>query len=332
MSKKEFFRQHLGNMEQVAGLREMTVNSGRGRDVRVVEVDNGSGLVFTVMADRCCDIYSAKFKGQSIAWLSPNGIVNPNAYEPEGLMWLRTWPGGLMTTAGWLNVGGPQDDAGLHGRASHLAADDLKVARFWDENDNYVLQVGGTMRHSMVFGEKLELRRTVSTAYGKNVIEVRDTLENQGFEAVPMMMLYHCNYGYPLIDKNSYLDSVDHKVTPKDERSTADFANWNKMSEPIHGYSEEIFFHETPADADGFARISIVNPDLRLRVSMAYDPTTLPILNQWKQMGEGEYAIGLEPANCRAIGRKENEECGLLKMIEPGESVNFAIQIEVEEL
>ena len=105
MDKKNFYRQRVGNMEQIAGIRESVITGGRGRDVRVIDVDNGSGLTFTVMADRCCDIYTAKFKGKSFAWLSPNGMVNPNAYEPEGVMWLRTWPGGLLTTAGLLHLG-----------------------------------------------------------------------------------------------------------------------------------------------------------------------------------------------------------------------------------
>ncbi len=331
MDKKIFMRQRVGNMEQIAGLRETVMNSGRGRDVRLVEVDNGSGLTFTVMADRCCDIYSAKFNGKSLAWLAPNGIVNPNAYEPENVMWLRSWPGGLLTTAGLLNVGGPEDGHSLHGRASHLAAEDLKLERCW-AGDEYVLSVGGTMRHTMVFGEKLEIRRQIKTSYGRNVIEIVDSVENQGFAPVPLMMLYHCNFGYPTVDENAYLDAVDHKVTPKDEHSAKDIADWAKITAPIHGYAEELFYHEIHADADGFARISIVNPAAGMRVTMAYDPTTLPILNQWKQMGEGEYVIGLEPGNCCPIGQKANAEKGILRMIEPGETVNFALQIEVEAI
>lgn len=331
MSKKSFFRQRVGNMEQLAGLREVVVNSGRGRDVRLVEVDNGSGLTFTVMADRCCDIYSAKYMNKSLAWLTPNGIINPNAYEPEGAMWLRSWAGGLLTTAGLLNVGTPDSGHGLHGRASSLAAEDLKLERLW-QDDEYILSVGGVMRHTMAFGEKLEVRRTISTAYGKNIIKVSDTVENQGFAPAPLMMLYHCNFGYPTVDENGYLEAVEHKLEPKDEAAAAGIDSWNKLSAPIHDYAEEVFFHTIPADADGLSRISIVNPDARLRVTMAYNSATLPYLNQWKQMGEGEYVIGLEPGNCVPIGQSGNAARGDLKMIEPGETVKFDFQIEISEI
>ena len=331
MDKKIFFRQRSGNMEQIASVRESVISSGRGRDVRVVDVDNGTGLTFTVMADRCCDIYTAKFKGQSIAWLSPNGIVNPNAYEPENVMWLRSWPGGLLTTAGLLNVGGPEDGHSLHGRAAHLGAQDVSAERVW-QGDDYVLTVKGTLRHTMTFGEKLEIRRQIKTAYGKNVIEITDTVENQGFAPAPLMMLYHCNFGYPAVGGQATLQAVEHKVEGKDEHAAADIANWAKLAEPVPGYAEEVFIHQIPADADGLSRIAIVNPESKLKVTMAYDSKNLPFLNQWKQLGEGEYVIGLEPGNCIPIGQKANAERGTLRMIEPGETVEFKLQIEVEEL
>ena len=331
MDKKNFYRKRVGNMEQIAGVRESVITGGRGRDVRVIDVDNGSGLTFTVMADRCCDIYTAKFKGKSFAWLSPNGVVNPNAYEPEGVMWLRTWPGGLLTTAGLLNVGGPEGGHGLHGRVSHIPADDLKISRDWVDGE-YVLSVAGTIRHTMAFGEKLEICRQIKTVHGKNVIVVKDTVENQGFAPVPLMMLYHCNFGYPLVDGNAYIKTVEHKVAGKDEASQADIANWSKLEAPIHGYAEEVFIHEIPADSDGLARMSIVNPAEKMQVTIAYDPATLPVLNHWKQMGEGEYVIGMEPGNCTPTGQSDNKKSGMLKMIEPGEVVEFNLQIEVTEL
>ncbi len=337
MDRKMFLRTRLGRMDQLCSMRQTVLDEGRGRGVRLIEIDNGSGLAFTVMPDRCCDIYDARYKGVPLAWLAPNGIVSPNAYEPEGLMWLRSWPGGLLTTAGLLNAGGPETSSdgqahGLHGRAAHLAAEDLALQKDWTTAGDYELSVSGVIRHTMVFGEKLELRRTISTQLGSNVIAVRDRIENQGFAPVPLMMLYHCNFGYPLVDETAHLEARSRKVMPKDEHSAAGVADWARLEAPQHGYGEELFFHDIEPDADGMARISIVNPTLKLRLAMAYDPRTLPVLNQWKQMGEGEYVTGLEPGNCIPTGRTDNEKKGILRMVAPGETVEFAIRIEVTEL
>ena len=78
--------------------------------------------------------------------------------------------------------------------------------------------------------------------------------------------------------------------------------------------------------------MSIVNPAEKMQVTIAYDPATLPVLNHWKQMGEGEYVIGMEPGNCTPTGQSDNKKSGMLKMIEPGEVVEFNLQIEVTEL
>ncbi|MBC7334516.1 MAG: DUF4432 family protein, partial [Actinobacteria bacterium] len=56
---------------------------------------------------------------------------------------------------------------------------------------------------------------------------------------------------------------------------------------------------------------------------------TLPHLIQWKQMGEGEYVCGLEPANSLVRGRKIERQEGNLKFIKPGEKVNFKVEINI---
>ena len=89
---------------------------------------------------------------------------------------------------------------------------------------------------------------------------------------------------------------------------------------------------EIPADADGFARLSLVNPKLGIKLTMAYDAATLPYLNEWKQMGQGEYVVGLEPGNCIPTGQPDNTRRGILRTLAPGESVTFRVGIAVDEL
>ena len=332
---RKFLLERVGNLEQLCKLRTVVMEEGRGRGVRLVEGDNGSGLAFTLMADRALDLYDVRYRGIPLAWLTPNGIVNPAFYEPEGVRWLRSWPGGMLTTAGFLNVGGPVnasgDDQGLHGRASHLPVEQLSARRFWD-GDLCRLEVSGTVRHTMTFGEKLEMRRCVTCDSGANAVSVTDTIENQGYQPVPLMMLYHCNFGYPLLDAGAYLTAREHKVTPKDEAAAAGVKDWMKMEAPQPGYAEQVLIHEIPADADGFARLSLVNPGLGLKLTVAYDTAALPYLNEWKQMGQGEYVVGLEPGNCIPTGQCDNAERGILRTLAPGETVTFRIRISVEEL
>jgi hypothetical protein len=46
-------------------------------------------------------------------------------------------------------------------------------------------------------------------------------------------------------------------------------------------------------------------------------------------MGEGEYVMGLEPCNCYVGGRNEPRNEGVLDYLEPGETRNFDITVEL---
>jgi len=44
-----------------------------------------------------------------------------------------------------------------------------------------------------------------------------------------MMVLYHMNMGYPLLDEDSVVTIPSTKVEPKDEAAAAGLENWMKM-------------------------------------------------------------------------------------------------------
>ena len=108
----------VGAMRQLASVRRAVLDDGKGRGMRVVDVNNGGGWSFTVYPDRGMDIGEASFKGIPLVWLTP-ACGTADSYEPENFNWLRSWGGGLLTGCGLLNVGGPCEAGeahGLHGR------------------------------------------------------------------------------------------------------------------------------------------------------------------------------------------------------------------------
>lgn len=96
MNRKELMK-HIGSVEQVGGLREVTFDSGKAKGVRAIELDTGN-LYITILPDRGMDIANAKFKGEAISWISKTGVVAPQFYEKDGANWLRSFYGGLLTT------------------------------------------------------------------------------------------------------------------------------------------------------------------------------------------------------------------------------------------
>lgn len=335
--EKDEIRRKVGCMRQVAGIREMILNDGPSRGVRLAEIDNGSGLAFKVLLDRGMDLEEARFKGVPIAWRTPNGPSHPAFAQREGIGWLRSWGAGLLTGCGMLNVGVPAsvpegEETGLHGRLSHLPAENCEIREEWGEDGKYHLSVSGTVRQARLYGENLVLRRTISTVMGEDAIKINDEILNDGFKPSPFMMLYHINIGYPVVSPSSTLSTVDHKVTPRDEIAEASVDVWEKCSEPNLEATELCYYHEIPAGNDGMARCAIRNEQQGVEVEVAYRTKELPYLTQWKMMGVGEYVIGLEPANCHVEGQiAEREKFGTLKTLEPGEKVKHALEIAVRE-
>jgi galactose mutarotase-like enzyme len=333
---RSFLKPRLGGMEQVASVRRLVADDGKGRGMRVVEVNNGTGLSFTVYPDRGMDIGQAWYKGTPLAWLSRNGEVAPQFYDPSGIEWLRTWAGGLLTGCGLANVGGPGVSAdgeshGLHGRLSHLPAEEVNTKAGWSEAGTYELCVRGRVRHGRVFGENLALTRRVTAALGDASITVRDTVENLGHAPAPFMLLYHINLGWPLVDAGAFLDMPRHKVVPQNERAAAGLAGWAEITAPVPGFAEQVYYHVLPPGRKGLASARLVNEKLGLAFRVTYRVAELPYLVQWKMMGQGEYVTGLEPANCLPDGREQNARKGHLRTLAPGETAETFLRLSVED-
>lgn len=331
---RTYLMERSGCVEQLAQIRQAVLDDGRGRGSRVAEFVNGSGLNFTVNLDRGMDIAEASYRGIPLAWISPNRPVAPAFYEPEGLGWLRTWGGGLLTGCGLRNVGNPgpagAETHGLHGRLSHIPAEDVAVEKKWIDG-YYVQSISGWVKQTAVFFENLHLKRKISSVMGQNSIRVEDIVENHGFAVSPLMLLYHINLGFPLLDKDAYLTAASHEAVPRDGIAAMGHKDWQKSEAPQPGYKEQVFYHEIPAGHDGFAAVTLTNPALKLAFQLEYRVAELPYLIQWKQMGQGEYVLGLEPANCHPEGQNSERQRGTLRELAPGQSISTCLKLTVLE-
>lgn len=328
-------RRRVGNMDQIAGIRTVTLDDGNERPTRAALIKTGSGLELTVLLDRCLDIASASFCGKAMGWRSTTGDVAPQYYEAEWLRWLRSYFGGLVTTCGLINVGAPDEKSGLlgtglHGRIGNTPARNVQVSQEWQGND-YVLSVTGTMRETVVFGENLTLTRTVRTKLGERRFWLHDVVTNEGFKTTKYMLLYHCNIGWPAVDAGSELITPSRYVAPRDPVAEDGKEKWGKLDPPIHNYAEKCYYHDMVADRNGMVTAAIVNSGFRSKgegfgVYLKYNKKQLPRFVEWKQMGEQDYVVGFEPCNCGVEGKAVDEKQGLLHSLRPGESRQFDLE------
>jgi hypothetical protein len=321
---------HAGDIRQIANVRLCELSDGPGRGVRVAEFNTGSGFAFTVLLDRGLDIYAASFKGMPLAWQSATGVVHPAYYEPAGTGLLRSFGGGWMNTCGLTNAGMPGRDIfgeyEFHGRASHLPAQLTGYGGRWHD-DEYELWLEASIREVSLFGFDLQLSRRLTTRLGESHLQIVDVVENRGDREAPFMLLYHCNFGFPLVAEGARLVLNQKSVRARDEVAQAGIARHRVMEAPQAGYAEQVFFHEVNPQANGFATAAVVNDELKLAGYVSYRHKELPNLVQWKQMSAGAYVLGVEPANCAVLGRQAERERGTLQMLAPGESREMILRL-----
>jgi hypothetical protein len=322
-------RRKAGDASQLFGVKEYRLEGGRAAGLRAVDARNGSGLDFTILADRGMDIVWLSCLGRNFSYIGSPGAVAPAYYDDSGAAWLRGFCAGFLTTCGLRNVGSPCEEGGesfgLHGRAANAPAESLSARVDWPEG-RPSLVVSGRMREARVFGENLALSRVITAPCGENVLFIEDTVENLGFREEALTLLYHFNLGYPLLDEGARILAPSSSARPRDESMRRGLGRWSFAEAPTPAWDEEVFYHELRADDRGMTEVALVNEAAGLGLALRFELRDLPRFTQWKMMGEGEYVMGLEPGNCLAEGRARLREAGSLESLGPGESRSFKVE------
>jgi hypothetical protein len=237
-----------------------------------------------------------------------------------------------MYTCGLTNVGAQfEDETGIdyfHGRLRFLPAENLAITEKWD-NDDYLLEVSGEMKDGGVYRENLSFRRNVKTIFGTKTISIDDTIENQGFKENPFMIMYHINCGFPILDKDTLVFIPSDEVLPMNENAKENIGVWDQITEPLDDGIENVFVHKLKADENGKVLTGVYNEKLKLGYYMEFDVNDLPFVIEWKSMVSGDYALGIQPANCFGQGRGYEIKNNSLQKISPFETKKISVKLTV---
>jgi hypothetical protein len=340
MKKRQFgWQDRVINHAQIGGIETAVLDDGPGRGTRIAWVNTGAGLRYKVVLDRGLDIVEAFYNQHSLAWLSHGGITAPRPDANRGLEWLWTFAGGLVTTCGLTHVGGPETDAfgdrGLHGRFSNLSPQVESIVQPRLGPGNLEMSITAVVKESRVFGPNLELRRTISGTLGEPVIHLHDVVTNVGNSRTPHMLLYHCNYGWPLVDKGTKIlwkgACVSRGLEMDNDifSSERDFRTCPGPLERHRGTGEACGFIDVTPDQDGTCTIGLYNDKLGLAVATRYQKKQLPCLANWQHWGPGEYVTGLEPGTNPPTGQAKAREQRQLLHLDSGQSRSYDLEIRV---
>jgi hypothetical protein len=346
-SRSELLKR-VGHVRQVGGVSLLEAAEGPARGVRLLEFRTGTGFSFQVGVERGMDVGACEYQGASLTWIPPTQLAGPWYFEQQTEFgWLRTALGGFCNSCGMVHIGNPETASvahynfparpseryGVHDRMALLPGELVHYGQRW-EGDECILEAEGRVTQAQAYGENLMLTRRYTARLGESRFMMHDEIENAGYLPVEHMLLYHINTGFPFVDEGSEL------MAPFDAPPAVLFGDadpmqpesYSRFIAPQPNWTQQTFEHRMRADEHGRVPVAIVNPQLGRRggqgLYVIYNRQQLPNYIEWRMMGEGQYAVGIEPCT-NGFGRQAVREAGQLTLLQPGEKRTYDLEVGV---
>jgi hypothetical protein len=325
-------------------IRKRTLQGGKQEGVDLIEVDNGR-LRLRVIPTRGMGILDVRLVDVRLGWDSPiKEVVHPKFINLEsrgGLGWIEGFNEWLarcgLEYAGHpgkdkfiTNTGATGEmDLTLHGKIANIPASEVIVTV--DRQPPHTIRVRGRVDERVFFGPKLELWTEISTVPGSNTFTLNDTLTNRGSEDQEFMLIYHANFGTPLLGPGAKVMAPLKTVTPFNDHAAKAASRWSVYAAPKVGFVEEVFLLEPIAGADGRTTVMLQNAKADRGASMTWTVKDLPYLTQWKNTvaKTDGYVTGLEPGTSYPHNRSWERAAGRVSKLKPGQSRSFSIDITI---
>ncbi len=315
------------------GVVKSTRRGGLSHGVDILKVTNGQ-FSFRVVPTRGMGIWDAQLNGERIGWRSPvRGPVHPmfvDLGEPSGLGWLDGFDE-LLVRCGLESNGAPEfDERGqlkfpLHGRIANKPAHRVIVSLVDDE-----LKIIGEVEETRFHFLKLRMTSTITVRRGQQGFDLRDEILNLSQSAAEIQMLYHVNFGLPLLDSGSQVVAPVKKVVPRNARAAAGIGTWQSYEAEQPGFEEQVYFLELHADSAGATRSLLKNAHSTRGVSLLFNTQQLPYLSVWKNTTSemDGYVTGIEPGTNFPNPRSFEGQHQRVVKLAPAASFAFDLTLE----
>jgi len=321
-------------------VKKYVLHGGRQEGVEVIEVNNGK-LSLNVVPTRGMSIQHVVMGDLRLGWDSPvKGLVHPkyiNLESRQGLGWLEGFNEWLVR-CGLEFFGAPGtdefiDNTGnkatmdltLHGKICNTPASMVEI--IIEREKPYRITVRGRVDETLLHGPKLDILTEVSTVPGTNEFQISDKITNHSAIEQEFGILYHGNYGPPLMEKGARFFGPVKQVTPINEHAAKDVSTYNIYKAARAGFPEQVYCLQLWADKNDRTKVMLHNAARDKAVSMTYSVKELPFFTLWKNpvAEEDGYVTGLEPGTGFPRNRSIERKFGRVPKLAPHESRSFTL-------
>lgn len=338
VSEFEVTGQKLTPAQPGWSVRLKTLAGGRQEGSQLLVVDNGR-IKVTLVPTRGMGILAVEEGPMRVGWNSPvTEVVHPrfmNLQARGGLGWLEGF-NEWMCRCGLENNGHPGTDKfinnvgdeasmelTLHGKIANIPASEVEV--LVETAPPYTLRVRGTVFEKSFYGPKLRLETEFSTTPRSAGFELRDTVTNLGAEPQEFELLYHANFGAPLLEEGARFHAAAKSVTPFNAHAAKAAERYAVYAPPTTGFIEEVYCLVPLADKQGVAHAALSNRAGDRGFAISFRPQELPYLTLWKNTAaEADgYVTGIEPGTNYPNNRRIERQLGRVPKLAPQASRQF---------
>jgi hypothetical protein len=325
-------------------VRKYTLHGGRQEGVDIIEVNNGR-LRFQVIPTRGMNVFNVRAGDVRLGWDSPvKEVVHPkfiNLESRNGLGWLEgfnewmvhcglEWAGHPGKDKFINNVGDQVEmNLTLHGKMANIPASEVEVVI--DEAPPHRIHVRGLVEERMFYGADLSFWTDISTEPDSLSLRFEDTLTNNAAHAQEFQIIYHSNYGPPLLEPGARFVGAVERVTPFNEHAAEGLNTYDQFTAPREGFVEQVYCLRPLADAEGRSIMLLKNAAGDRAVSLTFPVKELPCFTLWKNLGalDDGYVTGLEPGTGYSYTRRIEREAGRVPKLAAHESRQFILDVTI---
>jgi len=297
------------------------LTSGLSAGVDVLDVQTET-IKLRILVTRGLGIQDLWVGGKRVGWDSPQlGPVHPQWVELDGeggTGWLRGFSEWFVR-CGIDSNGAPEANHPLHGRIANLPAESLFLD--FDESKQRI-GIRGCVREAGLYKPAFLLEAKIEVDLSRPELQVKDKVYNLSSKVADMQMLYHINFGKPLLQKGSLVTAPLRELWPRDPQEKESILQWQQQTAPDSNYIHQVYLAFLQADAKGNTQVLLENPTRDFGFGIQFNIKQLPCFCIWKNLAsEGDgYVIGLEPSTNfpfpKSVARKLKQTVEL----EPGKA------------
>jgi hypothetical protein len=317
-------------------VEQKVLRGGKQEGSKIIEIKSADGLTITLSPTRGMNLLKVEGFGVRLGWDSPvKEVVHPafiNLESRNGAGWLEGF-NEMMVRCGYEWTGHPITADGqiytLHGKAGNTPASRVEVEI--GEKAPYEIRIRGLVRESTFKKGDLQTLTELRYTPGSEVFSIHDRLSNHGDYPHDYQIIYHSNFGRPILEEGAQFIAPVRKISPFNDYAKAGLNTWQSYAAPTRDFDEMVFNIEPLADAKGKTLAALVNRFGDKGVAVGFDLGQLPVLTLWKNTDTEKqgYVTGIEPGTSYAYPVTIEREQGRVKRLEPGATAEFDLSYEL---